>query len=97
MPLFGQRFYTTNFTSTGENGLFAIDTSSNRISGVANVPFPTPHNIALTPLGDKLYVTHSGATNNRVSVYRVSLFDPTPRLLKTVITGLNPFGLDFVP
>jgi DNA-binding beta-propeller fold protein YncE len=96
MPLHGQYFYTSNLPSAGPAGLYAIDTGSHRVVGVADVPLPTPHNIALTPLGRKLYVTHSGA-NNHVSVYAVSLLDPVPRLLRTVQTGQNPFGLTFVP
>jgi DNA-binding beta-propeller fold protein YncE len=97
MSPLGRRFYTTNFTSTGENGLFTIDTSTNRVISVTHTPVGTPHNIVVTPFGTKLYVTHSGAALNQVSVYRTSLFDPTPRLLTTVTTGLTPFGLEYVP
>lgn len=91
------RFYTTNFTSTaGGNGLFAIDTQTNTVLGSAPVPFSTPHNIVVTPGGGKIYVTHSG-TNQHVSVYSAGGEDGIPRLLRSVPTGLNPFGLEFVP
>ena len=45
-----------------------------------------------------IFVTHSGSTNDLVSVWDVSdPGDPTPVLVKTVQVGLNPFGLDYVP
>jgi YVTN family beta-propeller protein len=96
MPVAGGRFYTTNFASNGTDGLFAIDTRTHRIVGSAHTPFPAPHNVALTPDGRKLYVTHSGL-NNHVSVFEVGANTATPRLLRTITVGLNPFGLDFVP
>jgi len=55
-----------------------------------------PHNIALTPNGRKLYVTHSGP-NDKVSIYRIHGNDPVPVLVGDVTTGMNPFGLAFVP
>jgi DNA-binding beta-propeller fold protein YncE len=53
----------------GADGLFAIDTKTNSVWGSADTPFPLPRNIALTPNGKKIYVTHSGATADKVSVY----------------------------
>jgi len=52
----------SNFSGSGTNGLFTINTRTNGIIGSTNTPFLVPHNIALTPNGCKLYVTHSGAT-----------------------------------
>ena len=95
MPLHGKTFYTTNFSGGGTNGLFAIDTRTNDIIGSTNTPFPVPHNIALTPDGRKLYVTHSGATAKQVTVYRVSSPEAAPVYLTTIEVGLNPFGLAF--
>jgi DNA-binding beta-propeller fold protein YncE len=96
MALSGQQFYTTDFTSTSANGLYAIDTGTNQVVGRTDTPFSTPHNIAVTSGGRKIYVTHSGANSN-VSVYVVNRQDPTPRFFRTVATGQNPFGLAFVP
>jgi DNA-binding beta-propeller fold protein YncE len=91
----GKRFYTTNLPGGGTNGLFAVDTETNAVVGSADTPFPVPHNIALTPDGKKLYLTHSGATANRVTIYDVS--GAGPALIGEVTVGLNPFGLAYVP
>jgi DNA-binding beta-propeller fold protein YncE len=96
----GQTFYTTNFSGGGVDGLFAIDTQTNVVLGAwdtGNPVIPGPHNIVLTPNGKKLYLTHSGATANQVSIYGVSKLDATPTLINTVTVGLNPFGLTYVP
>ena len=61
-----------------------------------DAPFAVPHNIALTPDGSKLYVTHSGATADKVSVYTVGA-DGVPVFSTDVTVGLNPFGLAWVP
>lgn len=97
MALLGDRFYTTNLPGGGTDGLFAISTRTNAVLGSTDTPFPVPHNVALIPNGRKIYVTHSGATADKVSVYTVGFFNPVPRLLTTVTTGNNPFGLAFVP
>ena len=60
-------------------------------------PVGTPHNIVGTPNGKKLYVTHSGATANTVTVYTVTKHDPVPVFLGTITVGTNPFGLSYVP
>lgn len=102
----GSAFYTTNFTGGGNDGLWTINTATNTVAGEAvDTPFAVPHNIALTPdrgiffpqgRGNrKLYLTHSGATANQVTVYK--LRGSTPVLHKTVTAGFNPFGLAFVP
>jgi DNA-binding beta-propeller fold protein YncE len=96
----GQTFYTTNFPGGGVDGLFAIDTQTNTTVGAwdtGSPPIPGPHNIALTPNDRKLYVTHSGATANQVSIYRISKWDVTPVFVRSVTVGLNPFGLTYVP
>lgn len=97
MPHNGKTFYTTNISGGGSNGLYAIDTRSNTMLDEAvDTPFPVPHNIALTLRGHKLYVTHSGASSDQVSVYRINRKTRLPVLETTVTVGLNPFGLVFV-
>jgi DNA-binding beta-propeller fold protein YncE len=97
MPLHGRYFYTTNLTGGGEDGLYVIDTSDLEVVGEpADTPYSVPHNIALTPSGRKLYVTHSGP-NNTVTIYRTSRRNPTPQYVGEVTVGSNPFGLAFVP
>lgn len=94
----GKTFYTTNLPGGGVDGLVAIDTRSNRVIGTpVNTPYPVPHNIALIPNGRKLYVTHSGATADRVTVYTADRDDRVPTPFTEVTVGVNPFGLSYVP
>lgn len=94
----GKTFYTTNLPGAGVDGLVTIDTRTNSVVGTpVNTPYPVPHNIALTPNGRKLYVTHSGAAANNVSVYTTDKQDVIPILFSDVTVGFNPFGLSFVP
>ena len=97
----GKFFYTTNLPGGGADGLFAIDTRSNTVIGsVDTTPdmlIPTPHNIALNRNGRKLFVTHSGATANQVSIYTLNDPDLDVREANVLEVGLNPFGLAFVP
>ena len=93
----GKIFYTTNLPGAGIDGLFTIHTKSDTLVGdPADTPYPVPHNIALTPDGKKIYVTHSGA-NNVVSVYTATRQEPEPAYLTSVTVGDNPFGLAWVP
>ncbi len=102
----GETFYTTNFPGGGSDGLWTIDTSTNSVVGAPlDTPFAVPHNIALTPDrgaffpngrgARKLYLTHSGATANQVTVYRLN--GDRPVYHKEVKVGFNPFGLAYVP
>ena len=66
----GRRFYTTNISGGGADAIFCIDTRTNDVlAEPADTAYTVPHNVALTPSGRLLYVTHSGA-NNKVSVFR---------------------------
>ncbi len=102
----GNTFYTTNLPGGGRAGLWTVDTRTNTVVGEPlATPFATPHNIALVPdrgiffpaeRGErKLYLTHSGATNNKVTVYRLN--GNLPVYHKEVTVGFNPFGLSYVP
>jgi DNA-binding beta-propeller fold protein YncE len=97
MPINGMTFYTTNLAGGGTDALFAVDTQSLEVVGKADSPYPVPHNISLTPNGRKLYLTHSGATNDKVTVYRTNSVTGLPAFVTEVTVGLNPFGLDYVP
>ena len=98
MPTSGQRFYTTNLSGGGDDALFAIDTRTLEVIGApADAPYAVPHNIVLTPDGRMLYLTHSGATSDKVTIYRTDRPGGLPRLVGEVTVGLNPFGLDYVP
>jgi DNA-binding beta-propeller fold protein YncE len=97
MPINGQTFYTTNLPGGGSDAIFAIDTQALAVTGAVDSPYPVPHNIALTPDGRKLYLTHSGATSDTVTIYSVNSVTGIPTLTGEVTVGLNPFGLDYVP
>ena len=96
MPLNGQVFYTTNLPGGGTDGLIAIDLRTNTILGTTDTPYAVPHNIALTPAADKLYLTHSGGTSDKVTVYEIGA-NNLPLLVGEVTVGFNPFGLSYVP
>jgi len=98
MPTNGETFYTTNLPGGGTDALFAIDTQSLEVIGVpVDSPYPVPHNFALTPSGKKLYLTHSGATSDKVTIYTTNSVTGIPTYLGEVTVGFNPFGLDYVP
>jgi YVTN family beta-propeller protein len=89
-------FYTTNLPGGGVNGLVTIDLKSNTVVGAAvDTPYPVAHNIALARQAEKLYLTHSGATANKVTIYTIE--DRIPALVGEATVGINPFGLAFVP
>ncbi len=92
----GRVFFTTNLPGGGPDGLFAIDTRSNSVIGAVDTPETVPHNLALSPAGNRLFLTHSGALNTAVTVYSASPMDPVPQYVATITVGLNPFGLAWV-
>lgn len=92
----GRYFYTTNLPGGGLDALWTIDTMTNTVVGQpVDSPYGVPHNIALTPDGRKLYLTHSGP-NDKVTVYRIGFGDPVPEYSAEVTVGLNPFGIAYV-
>jgi DNA-binding beta-propeller fold protein YncE len=92
----GRYFYTTNLPGGGIDALWTIDTSNNRVVGPpADSPYGVPHNIALTPDKQKLYLTHSGP-NDKVTIYRTGPGDPVPEYVSEVTVGMNPFGIAHV-
>jgi len=92
----GKTFYTTNLSGGGTDGLFAINTKNNQVIGSSNTPYPVPHNIVVTNNTKKLYLTHSGGTSDKVTVYGISNRNPVPAYIGEITVGLNPFGLAFV-
>ena len=92
----GKVFYTTNLPGGGTDGLFAIDVHTNTPIGSIDTPYAGPHNVVATN-NNKLFLTHSGPTSDKVTIYAVSAGDPVPALIGEVTVGLNPFGLGYVP
>lgn len=98
MTFNGKYFYTTNLSGGGTDAIFAVESRSNTVIGnPVDSPYAVPHNIALTRFPDKLYLTHSGGSSNKVTFYDVSNRNPIPAFAGEVTVGLNPFGLSFVP
>jgi len=91
----GKYFYTTNLPGGGTNGLFAIKTRNNQVIGSTDTPFPVPHNVAVNRSSKKIYLTHSGGSSDKVTVYKISNQNPVPVYLKEITVELNPFGLAF--
>jgi DNA-binding beta-propeller fold protein YncE len=98
MRVNGRYFYTTNLPDGGNDAIYVIDTKRNSVVGdPVDTPHPVPHNIALTPNGRKIFVTHSGGTSDKVTVYRTRGRSPVPTLDGEITVGLNPFGIAYVP
>ena len=93
MPLLSGIFYTTNLPGGGTDGVFAINIYSKEVVGSIDAPFPIPHNLSVNFKGSKLYVTHSGATASKVSVYKKSRGSKIPEYVTDITVGLNPFGI----
>jgi YVTN family beta-propeller protein len=91
----GKAFYTTNLPGGGTNGIYAIKTRTNNVLGSTNTPYPVPHNVAVNNSSKKLYLTHSGGTSDKVTVYSISNHNPVPVFLKEITVELNPFGLAY--
>lgn len=77
----GQQIYSINAKNNTQNG-----------SAIAAL-YATPHNISINEMGDKMFVTHSGASANNVSIYGIN--GSTISGTSTIISGTNPFGLTY--
>jgi DNA-binding beta-propeller fold protein YncE len=91
----GSRFYTTNIAGGGVDGLQTIDTTTNLRIDADSTAIGTPHNIAVSPDGTHLFLTHSGPTSTSVSIFALA-GDGSPNnpLFRELVTvGANPFGI----
>ncbi|MDI9311323.1 MAG: YncE family protein [Limnohabitans sp.] len=77
----GAQLYSVNPTNTTINGT-ALSTSVS-----------TPHNIVINEAGNKLFVSHSGATANKVTVYSIN--GTSLSASGTIDVGTNPFGIAY--
>lgn len=91
------RVYVTDIADGGTNGLYTLNRRHLRSRFTNDTPQPTPHNISVTRNGKKLYITHSGASQDKVSVFDTHAPWRQPNLKTTVTVGTNPFGLAYVP
>ena len=90
MPASGSHVYVADIAGS-RLGVFDTDTNM-QVGEALDTPFSTPHNLAINAAEDKLFVTHSGGTADKVSIYSL---DPEPSLITSLTVGLNPFGLAY--
>lgn len=85
-------FFVSNITG---NQLYSINsTTGDQIGNPLTSPNPTPHNIVVNNRGDKMFVTHSGASANTVSTYSVNSLGALT-YTSSFTVGNNPFGLTY--
>lgn len=83
--------FVTNITG---GKIYSINASNSEQNGTAlNAAGATPHNIVINETGNKMFVTHSGASANTVSVY--SLSGTTLAAGTNITVGTNPFGISY--
>jgi len=93
----GRTFFTTNLPGGGAGAINTISTRKNALVGEAvDTPFAVPHNLAVTPDDRLLYVTHSGGSADKVTVYDLEGSYHRPQYRTEITVGLNPFGLAYV-
>jgi len=85
-----QNAYITNY---GSNNVSVIDTATNTVIATINMSYP--FGVAVTPDGNKVYVTNptAGGVPNLVSVIDTG----TNTVIGTITVGANPFGVAVTP
>jgi len=92
----GRHFFCTNLPGGGNGALYTIGTRRNQVAGSpTDSPYPVPHNLAATPDGKLLFVTHSGGSSDKVTVYRLVGPHRQAQYLSELTVGLNPFGIGY--
>lgn len=92
--------YVTNIAEGGKDALVTYDMRKFRRMNCPTVTttMMVPHNPKTTVNGKRIFITHSGATSDVVSVFDISDSGcPLPSTEKLVRTGLNPFGICLLP
>lgn len=85
--------FVTNIAGGGTDALWELNSRLSAVADVANTGPAVPHNLTVDD-DRQLWVTHSGATADQVSV--VELDNNGFGESTTVTVGTNPFGLAFV-
>ncbi|MBD3161654.1 MAG: beta-propeller fold lactonase family protein [Candidatus Eisenbacteria bacterium] len=92
----GRKFYTANLPGGGSEALFTIDTEDFTVVGDGvDAPYAVPHNIVTNSADTKLFLSHSGASSDKVTIFSIDGSDGRPMYLDEVTVGLNPFGIAF--
>ncbi len=84
----------TSIAGGGDSAVFSLDRRLAGVRDTVDTEFATPHNLAVDERDRQLFVTHSGATADRVSV--VDLHGGDFGAVSEVTVGINPFGLALV-
>jgi len=85
---------TILMTNISGNQLYAIKSKNSTLNGTATPSLqPTPHNIVVNAAGSKMFVTHSGASADKVSFYSLDRGTITPG--GSISVGTNPFGIAY--
>lgn len=87
--------YVTNIKEGGDNAVWALSGNGKRSFGSGDTWYDVPHNLALDAAAKRLFVTHSGADNNQVTVMKIREQE-SPIAVNHVKVGTNPFGLGLV-
>lgn len=73
--------------------LYGLKTIGNSSINTVSTPVATPHNVVVNVSGTKMFVTHSGASADKVTVYKLQgntiVYD------STLTVGTNPFGIAY--
>ena len=92
----GETVFVSDIIGSGNKAIWTIVATTNTVNNTTvDADFASPHNLALVN-DKKLYVTHSGATANKVSVFDIPCLKCSPVLNKNITVGTNPFGLGFI-
>lgn len=84
--------FVSNITG---NQLFSINAANGEAASAAvSTPVSTPHNIVVNKDGNRMYVTHSGASADMVSIYNIGTNNMISHL-STINVGNNPFGITY--
>ncbi|AQX03591.1 hypothetical protein BBD32_12570 [Elizabethkingia anophelis] len=93
------------FSSINQNTIFVSNITNNQLYSINSItgesvgtPISssrnTPHNIVLNKEGNKMFITHSGATSNSISIYNISSSGHISPSASINVEN-NPFGLTY--
>jgi hypothetical protein len=86
--------FTSNIAGGGVDAVWLLDRQLGSVADIASTAFPTPHNIAVDVAERQRFLTHSGPTANRVTVFQLT--NSGFGAATSVTVGTNPFGLGLV-
>lgn len=93
----GDKLYVSNISAGGKNALNSFNARDLNLLDSDDAPVAVPHNIAATRDGLKIFITHSGPTQNTVSIYSTDRKTASSSYEGQVTVENNPFGIGFVP